>query len=229
MRPLFLLALLSVAHASDIAFPAIQPPSFSVEMPQVVPKVFFREPRIKPIEILRFGRVLDDMIPADVDGLIDLYGSVANLRLALLAERVDVVALSAEKNGSKYVESRSKPLSEVDAATLRYILTSDATFDWSRDYDCAPDYAYRLKFSHLRSVICVDLCFRCRTLRVLRDGQEIAEKNFDFGYDTIHAILVRYFPDLAEEEANQALEPTALLVMPRACARVTPSKAVAHL
>jgi hypothetical protein len=30
-------------------------------------------------------------------------------------------------------------------------------------------------------------------------------------------------------QPNQALEPTTLLVMPRACARVTPSKVVAHL
>jgi hypothetical protein len=30
-------------------------------------------------------------------------------------------------------------------------------------------------------------------------------------------------------QPNQALEPTTLLVMPRACARVTPSRVVAHL
>jgi hypothetical protein len=30
-------------------------------------------------------------------------------------------------------------------------------------------------------------------------------------------------------QPNQSLEPTTLLVMPRACARVTPSKVVAHL
>jgi len=30
-------------------------------------------------------------------------------------------------------------------------------------------------------------------------------------------------------QPNQTLEPTTLLVMPRACARVTPSKVVAHL
>ena len=66
-----------------------------------------------------------------------------------------------------------------------------------------------MKFHQAASVLSVDLCFGCRTLRVLRDGREIAAKNFDFGRDGLYTVMFRYFPDLGVKEANQPLQRNA--------------------
>lgn len=142
-----------------------------------------------------------------IDGLIDLYGSAENFGIAFSAEHVTLLRITkkrdAEGRPKDFIENKEVALTADDAMALRSILTSDATYNWKEGYDCVPSYGFRVKFQHKTKTINVDLCFLCRTLRVASDGNEIAENNFEFGYESLIKIIDRYFPGtIAKVEAG---------------------------
>ena len=199
--------LISMNRSAEAQLSPITPPTVAAKEKQTI------QPTISPKETLtpqipkRPPTLPESQFTiAWIDGLIDLYGGAENLRVAIGADQIELMKLTRKKQYAiepgDFLEGRGVPLSVEDWALLHATLTSAATFNWKEDYDCIPSYSFRVKFRQKDRVVSVDLCLACRTLRVVREGREIASKNFEFGFDTIIRVVEHYYPGTIDKVAT---------------------------
>lgn len=190
----------------SITYPAVMPSEIQAAVAvRILPPDITPKPMVYPVSLP------DQTIPAafTIDGLIDLFGGTENLAIALAADRVELTPLQRVDDpglqSTTYTEGKILVLNVDDAALLRRLITSDSSYYWPDDYDCMPNYAIRVKFHHRDKWVGVDLCFACRTLRIVRDGREIAEKNFALGYAAIKTLIERSLGPIDEIHATTTL------------------------
>lgn len=179
-----------------------------IEMPPVTVRIVHAPPSFKPLPFPTFGSGRYRVVW--VNGLIDLYGSEENLRIAVWADHIEVARLRWEFNGRDiiYTEEPGRTLAPDDEAVVRGVLTSDGTYNWDEESDCTPAYEIRMKFWRRDQVVFVDLCMGCTMMRVVRGDREFDYRNFEFGAQALAETLEIYFPGLLEKLPTRALQPT---------------------
>lgn len=108
-----------------------------------------------------------------VDGLIDLFGSVANFRTAVAS---DSVSLACEGRaiplpcGLGGLGSTEKP----DTDRLRQLLLDDASYDWGREpaEEEEPVFTAHLTFTSAAPMVVAEIAPESGTVRVLVDQRE---------------------------------------------------------
>lgn len=125
-------------------------------------------------------------------GLIELYGGTDAFGVALSASRLELCHL--KPNAHTVAGDQETDTLEIlpeDIAPLRGLLTTDSSVEWEEDSDRTPHYTHRVKFCGPDSVVIVDLCFGSETLRVVRDGREVATTNFRPTAEVLHLLIDR--------------------------------------
>jgi hypothetical protein len=183
------------ATSFTFALPDIHIPAPELKNPALTIRVPSRSlsgltPRLNVVFFC--GGVFDYEEPrVPVYGLIDLFGSVDDFRVALAADTVEVVELKPSRTGApaeEYVES-AVTLSAIDSAVVRAILTYDASYSWRDGSDSDTQYAFRVKLRKAGRVVTVDLSLSSRTARVVKAGSVVASSSIEFGYEFLAAVI----------------------------------------
>lgn len=129
--------------------------------------------------------------PPAVDGLIDLFGSVANLRAAMASERVSL-AFDEPTVAPPCSLGRLADSEMSDPTRLRNLLLDDASYDWtSESLDCEePRFAARLTFSSTAQSVMAEIAPQSGTVRIVVDHREVARAKLHLLPPEIETLLV---------------------------------------
>ncbi len=139
------------------------------------------------------GAVVLPQAPA-IDGLVDLFGSLPNLRTAITTQQLAFAldGFSVLLPCSLGVVGEPE-LS--DATALRDLLLNDAAYDWSRDiwYVGEEDSVFtaRLTFSASAPTIVAEIAPRTGIVRVLVDARETGRAKLRLDTSDLELLLVR--------------------------------------
>ncbi len=130
-------------------------------------------------------------------GLIDLFGSIDELRHVLAADSVEVVEL---KPSADYFSpapehaDRKVTLPPADAEALRTVLCTDGSFDWENTTTPESGANFRVKFEKDGRVLSLDLFLPTRCVRLTASPARVAPGSLKFGYPVAAEIIKRHFP-----------------------------------
>jgi len=195
-----------VFFATASALAAGRPAAACLVEPEFpAPTIAFVPARIEvkpPTPILRTRRLLSPVVwvcggvlslprvPA-VDGLVDLFGSVGNLRAAVASERLSFAC----DDGSAVLPCGLGGLDEpekLEATRLRALLLSDASYDWSGDtFDDDDIFTTRLTFTTAAPTIVAEIAPRTATVRVLVDSRETGRAKLALPPAELETLLAR--------------------------------------
>lgn len=197
---------LSASAFADSVFPA-QPGPPTPRAKEVIPASPKTTPKsfsLPPLRPRPIAWPQEEAVVISPNGVLDLFGGAENYRVAFIPDRIELRKLVKKSERidapADFTEGPITPLSVEDEVKLRVVLTDDATYNWSEEYDCAPDYAFRVKFWQKDNLVSLDLCFDCHTLRVVKNDQEIAAKNFEYGYKDLALLVERHFPGSFDDQ-----------------------------
>lgn len=170
------------------------PPIAFVPAPIVVraPTPSLRSRRIySPVVWICGGAVVLPAAPP-VDGLVDLFGSLANFRTAVATQQLsfafDGFSLPLPCGLGVVGEPETH-----DATALRDLLLNDAAYDWSKDLWDYDDSAFtaRLTFSASTPTIVAEIAPRTGIVRILVDARETGRAKLRLDTADLELLLVR--------------------------------------
>jgi hypothetical protein len=177
-----------VEHAFPSPTVAFVPANIVVKAPTPTPRA---RVHYSPVRCLCRGCVVLPVAPA-IDGLVDLFGSLPNLRTAIatqqLAFALDGFSLPLPCGLGMLGEPELS-----DATALRDLLLNDAAYDWSRDIWENDDSAFtaRLTFSSSAPTIVAEIAPRTGIVRILVDARETGRAKLRLASSDLELLLVR--------------------------------------
>lgn len=177
-----------VEHEFPSPTVAFVPANIVVKAPTPTPRA---RVHYSPVRCLCRGCVVLPAAPA-VDGLVDLFGSLANFRTAVATQQLSF----ALDDFSLPLPCGLGMLGEPelsDATALRDLLLNDAAYDWSRDIwdDDDSTFTARLTFSASTPIIVAEIAPRTGIVRVLVNARETGRAKLRLDTSDLELLLVR--------------------------------------
>jgi hypothetical protein len=145
-----------------------------------------------------------------------VFGSMDNLNAMKSATKVSACRIeeppvdtrgqriSADKFLANHVEREWIDVSPAQFDQIHELLSAPNRNFFGSSKECIPHYGVRVRFERDGETIDVNLCFACKQLAVVRDGEIVGEGDFDLVNRELVTISRKLFPDDAE---IQALKP----------------------
>lgn len=167
---------------------AFVPANIAVKAPTPTPRA---RVHYSPVRCLCRGCVVLPAAPA-IDGLVDLFGSLPNLRTAVASPQTSF----ALDGFSVLLPCGLGMLGEPelsDATALRDLLLNDTAYDWSSDIweDDDSGFTARLTFSSSAPTIVAEIAPRTGIVRILVDARETGRAKLRLDPSTLELLLVR--------------------------------------
>ncbi|MBI5423302.1 MAG: hypothetical protein HZA32_04405 [Opitutae bacterium] len=128
--------------------------------------------------------------PPAIDGLVDLFGSVANLRTAMASDRVSFASDEFTVTPPCDLGQLGDP--EIpDPTRLRNLLLDDASYDWAGDFfeTEEPVFTTKLSFASDARTVVAEIAPKSGTVRILVDTRETGRAKLRLPPPELEALL----------------------------------------